>query len=65
LRKETPDTFLAALYDEVPDLIVGSLANARRNLTKTRVSALEFIDILRSERLARLAHQVQKHVADL
>jgi predicted nucleic acid-binding protein len=65
LRKETPDAFLAALYDEVPDLMVGSLANARRNLTKSRVSALEFIDILRSHRLGRLAQHAQKHVADL
>lgn len=35
------------------------------NLTKTRVSALEFIDILRSQRLVWLAHQAQKHVADV
>jgi hypothetical protein len=65
LRKETPDAFLAALYDEVPDLLVGSLANARRNLTNSRVSALEFIGILASQRLARLAQRVQKHITDL
>ena len=60
-----PDAFLSALYDEVPDLMIGSLANARRNLTKTRASALEFIDILKSQRLARLARRAQKHAADL
>ena len=53
------------IYDEVPESIVGSLANARRNLTNTRVSALEFIEILRSQTLTRLAQQAQKHVADL
>ena len=48
LRKDTPDAFLSDLYDEVPDLMIGSLANARRNLTKTRASATDFIDILRN-----------------
>ena len=33
LRRQTPDAFLAGLYDEAPDLTVGSLANARHNLS--------------------------------
>jgi hypothetical protein len=33
------------LYDQTPDLTV-TLANAQRNLGKTRVSASEFIHIL-------------------
>jgi hypothetical protein len=37
LRRETPDAFLAGLYDKVPDLTVGSLANARRNLSTSRI----------------------------
>ena len=49
LRPETPDAFLSGLYDKVRDLAIGSLANARRNLTKTRVSVSDFIDILRSK----------------
>jgi PIN domain len=65
LRKETPDAFLSGLYDEVPDLMIGSLANARRNLTKTRVSALNFIDLLRNQQLAELAKRLQKHVTNL
>jgi hypothetical protein len=63
LRRETPDTFLSNLYDEVPDLTIGSLANARRNLTKTQAS--DFIAVLRNQRLAGLAGRLQNHVADL
>jgi hypothetical protein len=65
LRRETPDAFLAGLYDRVPDLTIGSLANARRNLTKTRVSAADFIDILVRQRLALLAKRARRHIADL
>jgi len=28
VRRETPDVFLSGLYDKVPDLAIGSLANA-------------------------------------
>jgi hypothetical protein len=55
LRGQTPDAFLAGLYDDVPDLTVGSLANARKNLNKSRVSASNFIDILRNQKLTQLA----------
>lgn len=65
LRKESPDAFLSGLYDEIPDLMTASFANARQNLTKSRVSALDFIDILRNQQLVELAKRAQKHVADL
>ena len=65
LRRQTPDTFLMDLYKTAPDLMVGSLANARRNLSKSRVSALEFIDILKNQKLLRLAKQIQERAADL
>lgn len=65
LRRETPDAFLSRLYDEIPDLMIASLANARQNLTRSRVSALNFIDILRKQQLVELAKRAQKHVADL
>jgi len=45
LRKQTPDEFLAGLYDEVPELMIGSLANVRRNLTSSRISPLDFIGV--------------------
>ena len=65
LRRETPDAFVSGLYDKVPDLVIGSLANARRNLTKTRVSASDFIDILKSQKLIELAKRAQKHLTEL
>jgi hypothetical protein len=61
LRARTPDVFLAELYDKVPDLMVASLRNARRNLSKTRLSTTDFIEILRRQNLTRLAERIQKH----
>jgi hypothetical protein len=65
LRRETPDPFLAGLYDQVPDLMIGSLANARRNLTRTQVSAPDFIYILNGQKLVLLAKRVENHLADI
>ena len=65
LRRETPDAFLADLYDTIPQLTIDSLANARSNLNKSRVSASDFIDILNNQKLSRLAKQMQGHLADL
>jgi hypothetical protein len=65
LRRETPDAFLTGLYDEAPDLILGSLANARRNLNKSRVSAPDFIDILKNQKLGQLAERARSHLSDL
>ncbi|MEA2790251.1 MAG: hypothetical protein QOG73_2657 [Acetobacteraceae bacterium] len=65
LRRQTPDTFLAELYDQAPDLAVSSLANARRNLNKSRVSASEFIDILGKQKLTKLVTRLEKHATDL
>jgi hypothetical protein len=65
LRGETPDAFLSDLYDRVPDLTIGSLGNARRNLTKTHVSASDFIEILDSQKLIELAKRAEKHLTEL
>ncbi|HJQ57165.1 MAG TPA: PIN domain-containing protein [Vineibacter sp.] len=65
LRATTPDAFLSVLHDQAPDLLLGCLANARRNLTRSRVSAADFIDIMRGQKLTRLAQRVEKHVSDL
>jgi hypothetical protein len=65
LRRETPDDFLSCLYDEVPDLVISSLAKARRNLTKSNVSALDFIGILDRQRMVQLAMRVQGHLQEL
>ena len=65
LRRHTPDAFFSGLYDNVPDLVVGSLANARRNLNKSRVSASDFIEILNHQKLTQLATRLRKRPTDL
>ena len=65
LRAQSPDDFLAELCDQVPDLAVGSLANARRNLNKTRVSAMDFIEILNKQNLVQLAKRMRRHLRRL
>jgi hypothetical protein len=67
LRRQSPHTCLADLYDTVPDLTVGSVPNARRNLSKTRVSAADFTDILKRLGLVhfRLVARVRKQLAEL
>lgn len=65
LRRQTPDAFLADLYDQAPDLAVSSLANARRNLSKSRVSASDFIDILNNQKLGQLGKRVRSRLTDL
>ena len=45
--------------------MISSLANARRNLTKTRVSARDFIDILIGQMLIELAKRAKKHLTEL
>ena len=61
----TPDAFLADLYDQVPQLLLASLANARRNLSKSGLSAEEFVDVLREQGLTQLAKRLRGHVGDL
>ena len=65
LRRQTPDAFLAELYDRAPELTLASLANARRNLSKSQVSASDFVGILRSQKLIQLAAKVVGHIGDL
>jgi hypothetical protein len=62
-RRPTP--FLAELYDQAPALAVSSLAHARRNLSKSRVSASDFIDILGKQKLTQFMTQLEKHATDL
>jgi len=65
LRTQTPDAFLVDLCDLAPDLIVASLANARRNLSKTRVSASDFINILKNQGLIQLSARIAGHLTAL
>ena len=54
LRRATPDAFLSDRYDNDPEVVIGSLANARRNLSRSHVSASDFIDILDRQKLVQL-----------
>lgn len=65
LRRATPDAFLSDLYDNDPEVVIGSLANARRNLSRSHVSASDFIDILDRQKLVQLARRAQRHLSDL
>jgi hypothetical protein len=65
LARQTPDAFLAELYDQVPPLAVASLANARRNLSRSGVSASAFLDLLNDQGLTELARRLRPHVLDL
>lgn len=65
VRAETPDAFLSDVYDQVPELTIGSLANARRNLTKTKVSSSDFINILANQKLTQLANRARDHLSEL
>jgi predicted nucleic acid-binding protein len=65
VRAMTPDEFFSGLFEKAPDLVIGSLANARRNLTTSRVGASDFIAILNGQNLVQLAKRVEKYVSDL
>jgi predicted nucleic acid-binding protein len=65
LARQTPDAFLFGLYEQAPDMLIASLANARHNLSRSRVSASGFIDILRDQRLTELTAQMEKHLGDV
>jgi hypothetical protein len=65
IQRMDPDAFLCGVFTQIPDLVIGTLANARRNLSKTRVSASNFIAILEGQKLVQLASRVEKYVADL
>jgi hypothetical protein len=65
IRRESPDEFLSGVYDEVPDMVIRSLAKARLNLTKTNVSESDFIDILRLQRFVQFATRAQGHLGEL
>jgi predicted nucleic acid-binding protein len=65
LVRETPDVFLAGLYDQVPQLLLASLANARRNLSKSGLRPKELCDVLREQKLTQLDKRLRRHLEDL
>jgi hypothetical protein len=65
LVRQTPDAFLVDLYDQVPQLLLASLANARLNLSTSGMSADGFVDMLRDQRLVQLAERLRGHLGEL
>jgi hypothetical protein len=59
LGARSPDAFLTELYDKAPELVVGSLANARRNLSRSRVSGSQFVTLLAGQKLVELADRIR------
>jgi predicted nucleic acid-binding protein len=65
LIRQTPDAFLSHIYDKTPALMVASLSNARRNLSKSGTSSSDFLDALRAQRLTQLEKRLRKHAVTL
>jgi hypothetical protein len=65
LPRATPDVFLSDLYDKAPELVVASLANARRNLSKSNITAPDFLALLKGQGLTKLEKRLQSHKSDL
>lgn len=65
LVRQSQDAFRANLYEQAPDILIGTLAYAQRNLSRSRVSVLGFIGILREQRFVKLAAQIETRLDDL
>ena len=65
LRKQTPDAFLAQLFDQAPDVMVAVTGRARSNLRISRVSPKEFLNALRGQRLVQFVRRIAAHTAEL
>ena len=65
LVAQTPDTLLVDLFDRAPDVLLASLLNARRNLSKTRVSASDFLGIMNNQKLVQLTERIAPYLSDL
>jgi hypothetical protein len=65
LRSQSPDDFLVGLYDQARDAMLISLANARRNLSKTKISPAKFLEALVAQKLNRLASRIARRLGRL
>lgn len=61
---QTPDSFLTTLYDQAPRLVTASLANARRNLSKSGISAEGFRAMLREQKLLQFEGRLQARTGE-
>ena len=65
LQKQTPDLFLTRLYDRIPDLTIGAVEGARRNLRRSKVSPGEFVQALRRQKLVRFTTKIESRLSEL
>jgi hypothetical protein len=65
LRKLSPDAFLMEIYDATPKMMAAAVANARSNLRKSAISAADFVEALRRQKLKRFSDVLMNHIADL
>ena len=65
LQKQTPDLFLTRLYDRIPDLTIEAVAGARRNLRRSKVSPMEFVQALRRQKLVRFTAKIESRLSEL
>ena len=65
LRPQTPDALPMDLYAVIPDVTVAVAADARRNLTKSGLEALEFVQALDRQGLRRFAAVLNGRLRDL
>jgi hypothetical protein len=65
LATEDPDMFAVKLYEQIPDLVIASTGNARHNLTKSRISAADFLLALDRQRLHTFSRIMTGHVSSI
>ena len=65
LSKQKPDTFLLDLYAMTPAAVIAATARARKNLSKSGISASDFVETLRKQKLIHFSATVAKHISDL
>jgi hypothetical protein len=65
LRKQKPDAFLLDIYAMAPAAVIAATARARKNLSKSGISAWDFIETLKKQKLIHFAATMTKHVSDL
>ena len=65
LQSLTPDIFLAGLYAQAPDAMIAVVLRARHNLRKSKVSAEDFVEALRRQKLVRFTSKIEPHIAKL
>lgn len=65
LRAQNPDTFLLALYESSPDVVIGAVRNTRQNLTRSGLTAAAFAEALARQKLVRFVRILQARIGEI